>query len=332
MPGRWKDTDFLSISSRVRVLESRLLTRDGAERMLAAPTGEGAARVLAELGYPELSRLTPPALQAMLARARAETFRDMEEGIPERGVVTVFRIRYDYHNAKVLVKAQVVGAEAGSLLEEGGRYPPSRLQEWYERENLEETTPLFREAVVRARDLLAARSSPQRADVLLDRACCGEMLQTAQDTGSGFLTGYVRLLVDGANLRTAVRAFRRGKGRDFLSDVLLEGGNVPADRICQAEEGEAFSLFGGALAQAAALGARLAAPGSGPLTDFEQACDRALADYLAGAGRVPFGEQPVVGYLGAKEREWTAIRVILTGRMNGLEPHLIRERLGEAYG
>ena len=247
-------------------------------------------------------------------------------------MVTVFRIRYDYHNAKVLVKAQVVGAEAGSLLEEGGRYPPSRLQEWYERENLEETTPLFREAVVRARDLLAARSSPQRADVLLDRACCGEMLQTAQDTGSGFLTGYVRLLVDGANLRTAVRAFRRGKGRDFLSGVLLEGGNVPADRICQAEEGEVFSLFRGELAQAAVLGARLAAPGSGPLTDFEQACDKALADYLAGAVRVPFGEQPVVGYLGAKEREWTAIRVILTGRMNGLEPHLIRERLGEAYG
>ena len=128
MPGRWKDTDFLSISSRVRVLESRLLTRDGAERMLAAPTGEGAARVLAELGYPELSRLTPPALEAMLARARAETFRDMEEGAPERGLVTVFRIRYDYHNAKALVKAQAVEAEAGPLLAEGGRYPPSQLR------------------------------------------------------------------------------------------------------------------------------------------------------------------------------------------------------------
>ena len=44
------------------------------------------------------------------------------------------------------------------------------------------------------------------------------------------------------------------------------------------------------------------------------------------------GEQPVVGYEGAKEREWTAIRVILTGRMNNLEPRVIRERLGEAYG
>ena len=35
-----------------------------------------------------------------------------------------------------------------------------------------------------------------------------------------------RLLIDAANLRSAVRCARMGKGSDFLSQVLLPGGNV----------------------------------------------------------------------------------------------------------
>ena len=46
---------------------------------------------------------------------------------------------------------------------------------------------------------------------------------------------------------------------------------------------------------------------------------------------IPFGEQAVVGYLYAREAEFTAIRTILSGRMAGLDADTIRERLREAY-
>ena len=49
--------------------------------------------------------------------------------------------------------------------------------------------------------------------------------------------------------------------------------------------------------------------------------------YLAQARRIPFGEQAVIGYLYARESEFTAIRTILPGRMAGLEGDTIRERL-----
>ena len=52
---------------------------------------------------------------------------------------------------------------------------------------------------------------------------------------------------------------------------------------------------------------------------------------LAQARRIPFGEQAVVGYLYAREAEFTAIRTILSGRMAGLDADTIRERLREAY-
>ena len=54
------------------------------------------------------------------------------------------------------------------------------------------------------------------------------LAETARAVGSPFLEGYVRLLIDAANLRSAVRCARMGKGSDFLSQVLLPGGNVEA--------------------------------------------------------------------------------------------------------
>ena len=86
-----------------------------------------------------------------------------------------------------------------------------------------------------------------------------------------------------------------------------------------------------ALAQAAALGAARTQPDSGPLTEFERLCDNAVTGYLASASRVPFGEETVIGYLYAREAEFTAIRTILSGRMAGLDADTIRERLREAY-
>ena len=123
-----------------------------------------------------------------------------------------------------------------------------------------------------------------------------------------------------------------GKDSAFLSQVLLPGGNVEVHALLSGKGGDLAALFrGGLLSEAAAAGAALTAPGSGELTAFERMCDDAVTAYLAQARRIPFGEQAVVGYLYARESEFTAIRTILSGRMAGLDGETIRERLRESY-
>ena len=46
---------------------------------------------------------------------------------------------------------------------------------------------------------------------------------------------------------------------------------------------------------------------------------------------VPFGVEAVISYLAAKEIEFTAVRIIMSGRMAGISGDIIRERLREAY-
>ena len=67
------------------------------------------------------------------------------------------------------------------------------------------------------------------------------------------------------------------------------------------------------------------------MTEFEKRCDDAVGDYLAGAQYVPFGEAPLVGYLAARETEYTNLRIILMGRAAGIAPAVIRARLRASY-
>lgn len=329
---RIKDTDYLAISSRVRVLEKRLLTRERMERMIEAKDNTEAAKVLSECGYGELADVTAANLEALLAKAQAETFADIGSAVQNSAIIDVFRIRYDYHNAKVLVKAEAVGAAAERLLLAAGRYDPAALMEDYHKDDLRAYSETFQAAVAEARDLLAANEDPQLCDFVLDRACYAELTEAAARSGSPFVRGYVRLLIDSANLRAAVRAARLGQGNDFLKKVLLPDGEVSADAVLRAKTDELGRVYGNSpLAQAAELGAAVSAPGAGPLTAFERACDDAVTAYVSGARRIPFGEQPVVGYLYAREAELTAIRTILSGRMAGLSGDVIRQRLREPY-
>ena len=223
-------------------------------------------------------------------------------------------------------------AELRRLLLEAGRYPAGQLREDYEKGALDRYAPRFRQAAAEAREALAASGDPQAADLVLDRACYAELLEAAQASGSAFLEGYVRLSIDVADLRSAVRSARTGRGAAFLQRVLLPGGAVDPEKLAAAvlSGAELAGLYAHGWLSAAAEAGDEARKG-GPLTRFERLCDDALTHYLSQARRAAFGEQPLIGYLYAKESELTAIRVILTGQLAGLDTETIRERLRDSY-
>lgn len=328
-----KDLDYLTISARIHAMENRLLNQERMDRMIEAKDVNDAAKVLTECGYGDMGEVTAQAMEEMLSGAQADLFHDLSTAVGNQALLDVFRCKYDYHNAKVLVKGEALRQSQEALLVGGGRYAPARLAEDYGREDLRGCSDVFRRGVTRARETLGATGDPQMADFILDRAYFEELIQLGKASGSKFVEGFVALSIDVANLRSCVRASRLGKGMEFLQQVLVPGGNVPARTLATARGDELAGLFRtSSLAQAAATGSALSAPGSGALTDFERECDDAVMDYLGAGRRVAFGEQPIVGYLYAREAEMTAIRTILSGRMAGLDGDTIRQRLRRTYG
>lgn len=333
MAKKIKDTDYLVISARVKAMETGLLTRERMEQILEAKTDEEAAKILQECGYPELDAADPEAMDAALSAAREETLADVMDGAPEPRYIELFKLKYDYHNAKALLKAEAMGTSADRMLMDMGRVPAAVLKEAVRTGELDELPAMLASAVAEAREILDTTRDPQLSDIVLDRWMYADMAALAEDTNSDFLRGYVAVQIDAANLRALVRTIRMGKSPEFLRGVLIEGGEIPTDAILtlSANHGSGMSEVYGPTRFAAAAEAGTEALRGGALTNFEKLCDDAVGDYLSGAQYVPFGEAPLVGYLAARETEYTNLRILLMGRGAGLPADVIRSRLRASY-
>lgn len=333
MAKKIKDTDYLVISARVKAMESTLLTRERMEQLLEARSGEEVQKILQDCGYPELDAADPEAMDAALSAAREATLSDLADGAPDPRYIDVFKLKYDYHNAKAILKAEAMDTDPGRMLMDMGRVSAAELREAIASGELDALPPLLASAVAEAREVLQTTRDPQLSDIVLDRWYYRDMDDVAEAAGSEFLHGYVQVQIDAANLRTLVRTLRMGKNEEFLRGVLFAGGEISPDAILavSAARGSGLAeLYAPTRFQAAAESGAKALQG-GALTEFEKRCDDVVGEYLSGALFVPFGEAPLVGYLAARETEYTNLRILLMGRGAGLAPDVIRSRLRASY-
>ncbi len=175
MAKKIKDTDYLVISARVKAMETGLLTRERMEQILEAKTDEEAAKILQECGYPELDAADPEAMDAALSAAREETLTDVMDGAPEPRYIELFKLKYDYHNVKALLKAEAMGTSADRMLMDMGRVPAAVLKEAVRTGELDELPPMLASAVAEAREILDTTRDPQLSDIALDRWTYADM-------------------------------------------------------------------------------------------------------------------------------------------------------------
>ena len=224
-----------------------------------------------------------------------------------------------------------MGSDCTHLLSDAGRIPGVKLRELYNEEKFSSLPKTLADAMAEAKAVLARTANPQLADFVLDKAYFAELHAAAEALNSDFLRGYAAIQVDAANLKSAVRTLRMGKNQDFLAEVLVPGGSVSVERLMGALDKEGMeSLYAHTrLEKAAALGA--AAVAGGGMTAFEKACENAVTDYMRSSALISYGPEAVAAYLSAIEGEIQAVRMILTGRLAGVRPEAIRERLRDLY-
>ena len=313
----------------LRAREPQLLSGEKAQRMLDAPSFEEAAKLLVDCGYPDMAACRAEEIEAILAERRDAVLAEMYALAPDKAIVTAFRMKYDYHNVKAIVKGEAMGSDPTHLLTGAGRVAPEKLLEAYRESRYVELPTELGKAMEEARTVLARTANPQMADLILDQACFGEMKAAAAEAECPFLEDYVRLLIDAANCKSVVRTARMHKSADFLADVLVRGG-TDVDRLSAADGETLAALFVRTpLEKAAEKGGEAMSGGS--MTVFERACDNAVNDYIRGVKLLSYGPEVVVAYLAALENEITAVRMILTGSLAGVDADTIRERLRDFY-
>ena len=299
-------------------------------RMLDATEFSDAAKLLIDCGYPDMSDMSLSQVDIILEKKRAEVFREISGFKYALDILDLFRIKYDYHNAKVLIKAAGANVDAAYLLSESGSIDAEDIANAFVSGQRGDLPPILAAAFDSAAGILSRTGNPQLSDIEIDKAYFNEITTIAAKLKHPFIIGYVRLLIDSANLRTIVRSARTGRDKGFLLTTLIPGWSIGIEQLTVTYEDSIPPVFpGDALTLASRLGADAMAGGS--QTAFELACDNAVLHYVTDTLFIGFGPAPVIAYLAKLEWEITVVRMILTGKYTGIPADVIRERLRECH-
>jgi len=319
------DKDFICLSAILRAKEAKMLSGAKLERMLTETEFSDACRVAADAGYEDMSAMGVTEINAALAAHRAAELAEAAELIPDPFVLDMFRIRYDFHNAKALVKALGDPEACRSMLSDAARFTPEELLAVYRAEVGGGKLPAaLADAIREAKGALAHTGNPQLADYILDKAYFAELLREAEKSGKTYITDYARMQIDKANLRSVLRTEGSARREAMLANALIEGGTVPADLLLMTTDREELVRLFSATVFAKAAGLT-------DMTAFEKEADNADRAYVLRSSFVAFGPETVIEYVSALENEIMSLRIILTGKRMGISETKLRERLRESY-
>ena len=323
-----KNGDYLFLSAYIHARENRLLSSADLERMVSAASKIEVGRVLEEAGYDGIVGATIPAVERKLTEKRLEFYNEMESMAPDHAMLDIFRAKYDYHNAKAVIKSLAQNRTGTRSLSELGRIPSKDLMEAIVRDDTEILPEMLAESVAQAREKLAKTGNPQAADQVMDNGYFREITALAGSTGSKGAEGYVRLLADVTNLRTIVRIQRQHQPEHTLRFSLVEGGNMSVEGLLEAIEAgrKPDAIFTAPELRQAAVAGTQAIDG-GTLTEFERLCDNAMNAYCAEIRKESFGPASLISYLHFLENQDQAVRIIVISRAAGLRGDSVRERL-----
>ena len=311
---------------RVRVLETRLLTKGSFERLLDASSFTEQKRILSETPYGSYleSAQTPEDVEQALGSSQKDLYAEFLEkaNLPEE-VVWYFRTMHDFENVRGMLKAEALGIEADQMLTDLGSVPAKAFLA-----GEDELPAPMRKAVARIRERVQGAGDDIAIDMLdaaVDAEAAAMVVRIACASKSEFMCDLAKLGVDLGNLKSFVRArimdmpvaeaerfFTEGGTIDL--NVFLSGYRLPLEDIARLVADRPG--LRGVDPEAVIDPARL-----------DLVVDSAIADRFADARRIAVGPEPVLAYVASRKAEIATLRVLLIGKLVGVETDVLRARV-----
>ena len=317
-----KDTEYTYAVARIRANECRLIANSELFAMVPLKLPE-ITRRLKEKGY----ALDAGADTALKARTD-EMWALLSEILPDPAQFNSLLIRNDFHNLKVSLKALFTGKAANGLFLSPSVYDPEEIKRAvFAREN-EKLPPELRHADRSAYRILTKTGFAQLSDAVIDRAAMETAIALADAADSPFMRRFAQLFAALTDIKVLYRCVLTGKEKSFMERAVCANGELDkAEAIAAAAEGmDAFLGYLGHT-QFAAEAEALKESAS----RFEKYADDRLLALFAPCKSEAFGIGPLVGYWFAVRTEVMNVRILLSGKTNGLPDESIRERMRALY-
>ena len=317
-------------TARVRVLELSMIPRGTFVDMANAPGFAEAAEMLAGSDYTVEPNADSAAIEQMLATQRAAVRQQFADLMPDDKVVKFLRAREDFTNMRLAIRRVVTERPLGLDYSNEGNVPAEEFEEIFEQENYERFPDYLQDAVEAAVLGYYEKKDIRRIDYELDRIEQDWRIKEATQTKQTFILSLARIRVDLNNIRTMLRL--KMAEREEETEFFLPGGFVEVDKFVQGLETglEGIAQLFFATPYAELLEAAIPYLRSEQsFLKLEKECEDFVKGFLKTTRSIASGPQPVVAYFLMKEAEIRTVRMVLTGKKNGLDAKLITDRLGE---
>lgn len=327
---------FTQAVSRIWVLETRLLDKAKVERMIEASSASEVLRILNETEYSNVSAGIKRAedYEEILSAELKRVYDLVYEISPIKEVVKIMNLKYDYHNAKVLLKEKVLGKDLSSMLIKLGNIDLQEIKRKIDSDNLKSLNGTLGKGIQEAMKSFEETKDPQKIDIIIDKYMFKELVEINKALNYKFIDNLVKAMIDSTNIRTLLRIKKQNKGRDFVGEVIFEGGDIDSSKLIslinESPENIMSKLQSTIYSDLIKEGFEgYIATESASL--LEKLSDNYIMDLMKNSKLVTFGPERLLSYIYAKETEIKVIRIIMVGKLNNIAEEVIRERLRDIY-
>ena len=321
--------------ARLRGMENHILDTAFFSRLMESSGIDDALKALGETSYSQWISGNENFDKAIDSEMLA-TCKELESFVPDKELIDIFRIPYDFHNVKVLLKGlfKVRGGEAEGrrydLLSKLGTIDTEELKTAIETEEYGFLPYGLTDLIPQCWQLWDSSKNPQAVELLIDHAMFRAILNVAEGLKMPAVIHWVKSRIDAENLRSAVRLARIKYDSAKALPFFHEGGTIRPDDMARllSEPQETWSQLLSHTDIGAALGSL---QDSGDiktsLTDVSKSLDDYLIRVLENAKYSMDAPENVLLYLLTKEAETRNMRVALVCISGGLDREFGRRLL-----
>jgi V/A-type H+-transporting ATPase subunit C len=327
--------DYLFGSANIRTLENAIIGRERIEKLLNTKTTDEAWSLLSNWGVDVIhNEEGKPMREETLLGILKGAYARLNELAPDSDALRLWLYPYDCNNLKAAQKAFVRGIDPASMLFDFGTIPAENIVKMVEAGNYEGLPTAMCASAQEAMDAYAKTKNPQVIDLIVDKACWGDMLAAANASGEEFVIRLVQTRIDLLNVMIALRILRMKSGevgKVLFADAFLDGGTLSFERLneCLTNGEDAFwkllyrtnySAF-----------AEKFAKSDKTLSSAEKLADNYWMSLILANKFIPDGLEVMIAFLAAHEYEVKNLRILLSGKEAGIAVETIRERIRDSY-
>lgn len=283
-------------------------------------------RLLADFGYPAADQTAPLDFERCISKRLKAMTVFIKDITPNAPVSDLWFSRFDYHNLKSIIKAELTGTSATRTMINAGTIEPTKLRDYVREKNYSMLPGQMREGLRDLDSRLSIKNDTAYIGLILDSAYARQVTQVVAQTGDEVAIRFYKADIDFINIRTIIRLKRSNVSREVFERGILPGGTINKtvlNRAYEAGGDDICEILGRGRFEKELNSAYEHYKATGELTMLEKQRNDYLLKIAGEKRHDMFCSGPMLYYMTATLRETQVVRMIMLAKLGGLDTKTI---------